>query len=126
MEKLEHAGSICVILDESQEGAGLCSQYPYRGLICRLFGFAARRNKFGKRELVTCTVIKTQQEGSYVSAESALGDEGQQVPVFTDYYERLRNLDPNLGGDLMPINQAIRRALDVVAQYMDYSIGESN
>ena len=94
-------------------------------MICRLFGFAARRNKYAKRELVTCTVIKTEQQESYLSAEAALGDESRNVPVFTDYYERLRNLDPNLGGDLMPINQAIRRALDVVAQYMDYASGDT-
>src|SRR5262249_36503677 len=31
---------ICLILNPTQGGAGLCSQYHHRGLICRLFGYA--------------------------------------------------------------------------------------
>src|SRR5262245_21508104 len=49
---------ICVILNPTQPGAGLCSDYKYRGLICRLFGYSARTNKYNRRELVTCQVIK--------------------------------------------------------------------
>src|SRR6267154_5256493 len=32
---------ICLILNPTQGGSGLCSQYPHRGLICRLFGYSA-------------------------------------------------------------------------------------
>lgn len=121
LEKLENSGAVCVILNESQGGAGLCSQYAHRGLICRLFGFSARRNKYGRRELVTCTVIKGEQNNSFQAAEAALVEEGIRVPLFTDYYERLRSLDPALGGTLLPINQALRRALEAVGMYMDYA-----
>lgn len=121
LERLENAGPVCVILNESQGGAGLCSQYPHRGLICRLFGYSARRNKYGKRELVTCTVIKQEQSVSFETAEAALKEETAPVPLFTDYYERLRGLDPVLGGTMMPVNQAIRRALETVGMYMEYT-----
>ena len=62
LKKLDASSSICVIYNEGQGGAGLCSRYLHRGLICRLFGFSARLNKYGVRELVTCQVIKTEQE----------------------------------------------------------------
>src|SRR5258708_39519055 len=33
---------VCHILNPTQAGAGLCTEYPHRGLICRLFGYSAR------------------------------------------------------------------------------------
>src|SRR3954468_9346614 len=42
-EKLRDADSeICLILNPTQAASGLCSSYPHRGLICRLFGYSAR------------------------------------------------------------------------------------
>lgn len=120
VERIRNAGTTCVIFDESLSGPGACSQYPYRGLICRLFGFAARRNKYGARELVTCSVIKEGQSDSFRKASEAILDPQVEVPVFTRYYDRLRNLDPDLGSTFLPINHAILRALEVVAQFMDY------
>lgn len=124
LDRLEGASGICVIFDEDQTGAGKCSRYPHRGLICRLFGFAARRNKYGRKELVTCTIIKTEQTSSFTAAESAIADDEKSVPVFTDYYDQLRDLDDGLGGRYVPVNQAIRIALETVSAYFRYEAGE--
>jgi Fe-S-cluster containining protein len=114
---------ICVILNPTQAGAGLCSEYVYRGMICRLFGFSARTNKYGQKELVTCSIIKTEQQENYLAAESRIKSE-EPVPLMADYYLKLHYIDPTLANDFMPINQAIRRALDLSLQYFTYKGAE--
>ena len=95
-ERLKQSdSSICLILNPTQMGAGLCSQYQHRGLICRLFGYSARTNKYEKRE-------------------------GAAVPVMSDYYMQLHAIDFELTKDFYPINQAIRKAIEVVLQYFAY------
>jgi uncharacterized protein len=111
--------SICLILNPTQLGAGLCSQYRYRGLICRLFGYSARTNKYEKKELVTCRIIKSEQSIAYLEAEKRIG-EGEEVPVMSDYYMQLHGIDFELTKDFYPINQAIRQAIEVVLQYHAY------
>ena len=119
-EKLsDTTDSLCVILNPTQAGAGLCSEYPHRGLICRLFGYSARVNKYGARELVTCQVIKTEQEGAYTTATQKI-EGGAEIPVMSHYYMKLHAVDPDLAREFYPINQAIKRALETVLQYYAY------
>jgi Fe-S-cluster containining protein len=119
-EKLsDTADPLCVILNPTQAGAGLCSEYPHRGLICRLFGYSARVNKYGGRELVTCQVIKTEQEGAYTAATQKI-EGGAEIPVLSHYYMKLHAVDPDLAREFYPINQAIKRALETVLQYYAY------
>ncbi len=110
---------ICMILNPSQAGAGLCSDYTYRGLICRLFGYSARTNKYGKHELITCQIIKTEQSEAYQMAEKKTG-EGAAVPVMSDYYMQLHGIDFDLTKDFYPINKAIQKAIETVLQYYAY------
>ena len=51
---------------------GRCSTYKYRGLICRLFGFAANKDKYGNLRLSTCKIIKEGQTEQYKSAADAI------------------------------------------------------
>jgi len=102
-----------------EEYNGSCSNYRYRGLICRLFGFAASRNKYGELRLATCTIIKEEQNENYNAAEKGIGD-GKYVPVFTDYYMQLTQIDYHLASLLLPINQALKRAIEEVLQYYAY------
>lgn len=97
---------------------GLCSQYPHRGLICRLFGFTARRDKEGKPELVTCKLIKTHQEKEYQQAIDNIKN-GKKVPIMSDFYTRLSSIDPSLA-QFYPINQAMEKSLEIVLQYYAY------
>lgn len=110
---------ICLILNPTQGGAGLCSEYQYRGLICRLFGYSARTNKYGTRELVTCTIIKTEQRAKYELAEEKI-KAGEAVPVMSNYYMKLHGIDFELTRDFYPINRAIQKAVEVVLQYYAY------
>jgi Fe-S-cluster containining protein len=111
--------SLCVILNPTQAGAGLCSEYVYRGLICRLFGYSARVNKYSKKELVTCQIIKTEQSEAYQSAVADI-DSGGDVPVMSQYYMKLHAIDVDLTRDFYPINRAIQKALETVMHYYAY------
>lgn len=98
---------------------GRCGDYKYRGLICRLFGLAANTDKYGKLRLATCKIIKEGQSENYNSATEAI-DKGLNVPVFTEYYMQLNQIDFNLGNIILPVNKALKRALEEVLQYYAY------
>lgn len=98
---------------------GRCSNYKYRGLICRLFGYAANKDKYGKLRLATCKIIKDGQPENYNSTTLAIS-KGLNVPVITDYYMRLNQIDFNLGNKIIPINKALKMALEEVLQYYAY------
>jgi uncharacterized protein len=110
---------ICLILNPTQPGTGLCSEYKHRGLICRLFGYSARTNKYGKRELITCQVIKTEQMAAYLEAERSIEFE-LEVPIMNEYYMQLASIDFNLSRYFYPINLAIRKAIEEVMHYYAY------
>ena len=97
-------------------GQGSCGTYKYRGLICRLFGFAANTDKYGNPRLATCKIIKEGQAQAYNSTAEAIS-KGLYVPVFTDYYMQLSQIDFHLGNKILPVNKALKTALEEVLQY---------
>lgn len=98
---------------------GRCSNYKFRGLICRLFGFAANTDKYGNLRLATCKIIKEGQADQYNTAAEAI-TKGLYVPVFTEYYMQLNQIDFRLGNIILPINKALKMALEEVLQYYAY------
>jgi len=98
---------------------GRCSNYKYRGLICRLFGFGANTDKYGNLRLATCKIIKEGQADAYKSTAEAI-EKGLFVPVFTEYYMQLNQIDFRLGNIILPINKALKMALEEVLQYYAY------
>lgn len=100
-------------------GQGRCSDYKYRGLICRLFGFAANKDKYGNLRLATCKIIKEGQAKKYNSAAEAI-NKGLHVPIFTDYYMQLNQIDFHMGNIIVPVNEALKMALEEVLQYYAY------
>lgn len=98
---------------------GSCSNYRYRGLICRLFGYAASRDKYGELRLATCKIIKEEQLQNYMDTQDAIG-KGLYVPVFTDYYMQLAQIDYSMASCILPINEALKMAVEEVLQYYAY------
>jgi uncharacterized protein len=120
LEKIRNSdATVCHILNPTQNGAGLCSEYPHRGLICRLFGYSARTDKYGRNELVTCQIIKTDQAEAFNSTKEKITG-GAAVPVMGQYYMQLHSIDPELSREFFPINEAIRKAIETVLQYYSY------
>lgn len=97
---------------------GLCSQYPHRGLICRLFGYSARRNREDQFELLTCRLLKEQRPTAVAALKDVMHSR-KGIPVMADYYSRLRQIDPALA-DFYPINTAACKALEAVMHYYAY------
>ncbi len=100
-------------------GQGHCGSYAYRGLICRLFGFGATRDKYGSLRLATCKIIREGQAEQYRSVSEAI-TKGLYVPVFTEYYMQLNQIDYQLGSKMVPVNKALKMALEEVLQYYTY------
>lgn len=98
---------------------GHCGSYVYRGLICRLFGFGATRDKYGSLRLATCKIIREGQAEQYKTVSEAIA-KGLYVPVFTEYYMQLNQIDYQLGSKLLPVNRALKMALEEVLQYYTY------
>lgn len=98
---------------------GRCKSYKYRGLICRLFGFAANTDKYGNLRLATCKIIKEGQTDAYNSTTEAIS-KGLYVPVFTEYYMQLSQIDFQLGNIILPVNKALKMAIEEVLQYYAY------
>jgi len=120
LEKINQSESgICLILNPTQAGAGLCTEYPHRGLICRLFGYSARTNKYGKKELITCQIIKSEQAEAYEQAVLKI-ESGTDVPIMNQFYMQLHAIDFELTQNFYPINEAIKRAIETVLQYYVY------
>lgn len=115
------ADSYCVILKKMSvdADAGQCSDYHNRGLICRLFASSARKNKAGQKELLICKKIKVHKKEAFEAAEVAV-NEGLDVPLSSDYYTRLYNIDFELTQEQVPINMAIRKAIEEVLRHFWY------
>jgi Fe-S-cluster containining protein len=108
--------SLCFVYRPSVTSfGGLCNNYPNRGLICRLFGYSARMNKEGKKEMVTCKILKEEQ----APALEFIAAHPKTMPVMTNYSTKMASIDLQLN-TRMPINQAIIQAIETVGAYYAY------
>ena len=86
---------------------GRCRYYSYRPTVCRLFGFAARKNKRGILEAAFCKHQKELSPALVAAAENVIS-RGVNPPDYTHFSIRFSALD----GKLMPINRAIHMAVE--------------
>ncbi len=123
LEILEQQGenNFCVLYKSmSHDNAlGFCSDYSNRGMICRLFGSASRKNKESKKEIITCRKIKESKKELYEVASKAV-NEDMDVPSSSSAYSQLYNIDFHLTAEQIPINQSIKKALETVLTYKFY------
>ncbi len=107
---------VCVFYEADRliSGQGRCGIYPLRPLICRLFGFSAKNDKYGQPHLVTCPTIKNSFAQEYQQAQMDMRQEKLKAPLMQDYAMQLLNVEPNLGTQQFPINQAVLIALEKV------------
>jgi uncharacterized protein len=94
-------------------GNGRCSVYPWRPLLCRTFGFATVRNKQGEPELAACAQHKLTQPETVQQCQTAITN-GLPAPSFADLATQLAAIDPAIGQQCLPINRAMRLALERV------------
>lgn len=120
----EKQSVLCILFESKDNGNGSCTDYHHRGLICRLFGFSARTNKYAQLEFVSCQTIKTEQITAFTETSRKV-QQGEFVVVMNHYYMRLHAIDRDLARDFYPINEAIKRAIETVLHYYAYKNLES-
>jgi len=96
-------------LYEPGRPAGGCTAYELRPVVCRLFGFAAVRDKHGAPHLAACRV-HARETPEVVARAQAHVAAGGEVPMFADWQGAAHDGDG--GAALHPINVALARALD--------------
>jgi len=89
-------------------------------MICRLFGFAAITDKNGRPLFAACRPLK-QSSPQIVQNVADYLTKGGKMPVIANYYRKLSAIEPGLGNEMMPINQAIKKALEVIYFHFAYS-----
>ena len=123
LERIESEGfsGICVSYQTQrlEESAGHCRFYTLRPTICRLFGFAAVRNKIGDMELSVCKHIKKAQPNEVQQARMLQGE----APCFSDIGTLLQGIEPSYSR-LMPINKALQKAIMRMGLRMQMSHNE--
>lgn len=112
LEGLDTSESVCVIYHKlSDDGKrGYCSMHPQRPLICRMFGGGIHVGKAGKKDLLLCRLMKD----VYLPQSQLVDELMQTLPMVRDYCTEVRDLNPDLSQRLLPINEAIRQALDLI------------
>lgn len=112
LTELEESGEFlqCIFyqLNSPDGHLGQCTNYDTRPSVCRSFGAAAIRNKEGKKVASVCKLIKEARPTEYTNADF------QNAPVIGEFARKIMSIDTTLGKELMPINTALKLALEKV------------
>jgi uncharacterized protein len=118
LEKVQNLeeGKPCIFFYSESEESENCTIYSHRGLICRVFGYSARKSKNNQIDLITCQIIKQSPPYQNLNQQSL-----KLAPVASDFYMQLSNIDIREGNNIKPINQAIKSAMEAVLLHFSYS-----
>jgi Fe-S-cluster containining protein len=104
------AGSPCVIFEPGRLPGG-CTRYELRPMLCRLFGFAAVKDKHGQQRLALCRIHARDLPEASARATAHVDGDGA-VPIFAEWQAETDALDPDGSREQLPINEALARALE--------------
>lgn len=108
---LEAAGEArCALYEPAPDDPrrGRCGAYELRPLVCRLYGFSARRDRAGAPELVACRTMRAAAPDAVARAAAAVAE----APLMGDHAHALAADAPGEDGRRLPIDRALRRALE--------------
>ncbi len=120
LDKLEEpAQDHCLMYEpHTPDGSkGQCGVYKERPSLCRMFGVAGFYNKHQEVTLSVCKLIREKYPDLTKIRESEVSD---KTPMLITWSYRLAQIDPGLIQDRMPINQALKKALERIALYAQY------
>jgi Fe-S-cluster containining protein len=114
--------SLCVFYQSlpAPDASGHCEFYAWRPAVCRLFGYAATRTRDGKPALAVCKHLKQTAPDDVAAATSLEAD----APCFTWYGTQICGLDPVLGTKILPINAALRHAIERMGLQIHLAYGD--
>ncbi len=112
----------CILFESSIEigKRGGCTEYAFRPLLCRLFGFSGIIDKLGRVAPVICKYVKRDYPlcvGKFTEKVSS----GLEIPIFSNYSKWVQGIDPYMGSRTYSINSALRKALEYVGMRFDYT-----
>lgn len=114
LEKLEYPRCFFYKAFNEDGTKGTCQNYQNRPSICRSFGAAAVKNKYGEKSMSICKLIK--QDHSEIIKDINPSD----APVIGEFARKIMGLDPDLGQKVYPINKALEVALAMILQLKHY------
>lgn len=98
--------------DPRDERLGRCTAYALRPLVCRLFGFSGRRDRTGATALVSCRTLRAADPAAQARAEELARAGG--APLLADHAHAVAAALPGDGARQLPVNEALRAALERV------------
>lgn len=108
-EKEILSSNICYFFNENSLTTG-CVIYKYRALLCRLFGFSAQVKKNQLLDYYTCSDIKKRFSDT-VAKINHNNENVFNIPLIREYSLKLYQINPNLALPMLPINQAMLKAV---------------
>ncbi len=119
-QRIAESGKPCVMYEghPTDPLKGRCTVYELRPTMCRLYGFAARTSteRPGGKQYVPCVRHEELQPEAVAEAQRKLEAEGLDIPMIATEHARVMMVNRNLGRETLPINEALRRALDLVEE----------
>jgi uncharacterized protein len=109
--KLDHC--ILFVPDETP-GNGKCSSYLERPSVCRMFGVAGTFNKHHEVTHSICKYIK--------ELNGTLPEPTETTPLIPEWSSQLSAIHPDLIQTKLPMNLAIKGALEKIAFYTQYQV----
>ncbi|MBD3318172.1 MAG: hypothetical protein GF344_20505 [Chitinivibrionales bacterium] len=97
---------------ERERGQGRCALYPWRGFLCRWFGFVAAKDEVVRRRLMTCRRIRSRYEETIAALDGRFL--GAALPRWPETKTAFEKIEPTLARRSMHINKALKGAIEVV------------
>lgn len=112
--------SRCVLFnaDSLNETLGRCSMYQWRPSICRLFGFAGRRDADGLPQFNACRIHSQTMPETVSAAKQAVADHRIALPILSDLAGKVHVVAPGGSCRPLPINVALRDAIHNVGLHV--------
>lgn len=116
IKRLQQGSSICAqyeaLPDQSEKGR--CRNYGQRPVLCRLFGYVGSRDKNGQARYGACRVLQKMEAERIQAIETELQNGRMEIPFFAPAHERIMETAGSLAEAILPINQALMRAIEMV------------
>lgn len=90
-----------------------CKFYPWRPLVCRLFGFSAVLDKHGHAKVALCKTLKEANPDAAKRIDQMI-HQGLKAPLIPHLAQKASSLNPLLGQMRYPLARALRLALEKV------------
>jgi Fe-S-cluster containining protein len=106
LKKIEEQPQYCVsyIYKRENHDLGKCGHYSVRPSVCRMFGVYGYQDKGGKTKVAACKILNPHLKNKNF----------ENAPLMVDWNYKMMSLDAKLVSEKMPINMALKKALEEV------------